>query len=160
MSKSFLEPAEWYATLPAFYASACVLLTDAEDRVLMVKPNYRPYWAIPGGIMEADEHPHECAVREVDEELGLRVAVTGLLVVDWVLPMGDRPQSMVNFVFDGGTVTDPGQIVLQVSELDDFGFFPWDEAARLLPATTTARIPAARQARKDARTVYLPFTPH
>ncbi|MEV4021156.1 NUDIX hydrolase [Nonomuraea angiospora] len=158
MSKSFLEPAEWYATLPAFYASACVLLTDTEDRVLMVKPNYRPHWSIPGGIMEADELPHECAVREIDEELGLRVALSGLLVVDWVLPAGDRPQSMVNFLFDGGTVTDPGRIVLQTSELDDFGFFPWDEAARLLPDTTTARIPAARRARKDARTVYLPFT--
>ncbi|MBE1584333.1 NUDIX domain-containing protein [Nonomuraea angiospora] len=159
MSKSFLEPAQWYATLPAFYASACALLTDTEDRVLMVKPNYRPHWAFPGGIMEADELPHECAVREVGEELGLRVAVTGLLVVDWALPVGDRPQSMINFVFDGGTVTDPGQIVLQTSELDDFGFFPWDEAARLLPAATAPRIPAARRARDDARTIYLPFTP-
>lgn len=156
MSKPYLEPAQWYASLPTFYGSACMLLTDHEDRVLMVKPNYRPYWAIPGGVIEAGELPHECAAREVDEELGVDVQVTGLLVVDWVLPMGDRPNSMINFTFDGGIVADPGQITLQTSELDDFGFFPWSEAAELLPRTTAARIPAAQRARKDGCTIYLP----
>ncbi|WP_113702276.1 NUDIX domain-containing protein [Nonomuraea lactucae] len=156
MSKPFLEPAQWYASLPAFYASACMLLTDRDDRVLVVKPNYRPYWAIPGGIVDAGESPHDCAEREVAEELGLAVRSGDLLVVDWVLPMDDRPRSMINFVFDGGVVADPGRIVLQLSELDDYGFFSWKEAAALLPETTSGRIPAARRARKDTRTVYLP----
>ena len=44
MSSRFLAPPEWYASLPTVHVSACALLTDSEDRVLLVKPNYRPYW--------------------------------------------------------------------------------------------------------------------
>ncbi|WP_031160627.1 NUDIX hydrolase [Streptosporangium roseum] len=43
--------------------------TDAEDRVLLVKPNYRPGWSFPYGVVEAGEAPHDGAVREVAEEL-------------------------------------------------------------------------------------------
>ncbi|PZG41635.1 NUDIX domain-containing protein, partial [Spongiactinospora gelatinilytica] len=136
----YLEPAQWYASLPVFYASACVLFTDEQDRVLLVKPNYRPHWAIPGGTLEGGELPHQCAEREVGEELGLHPRVRDLLVIDWILPSGDRPKSMINFVFDGGTVTDPAQITLQESELDDFGFFPWPEATALMPDNTAPRI--------------------
>jgi ADP-ribose pyrophosphatase YjhB (NUDIX family) len=156
MSKTFLEPAEWFATLPDFYASACMLITDEEDRVLLVKPNYRPHWSIPGGIMEPDELPHRGAERELEEETGLSVPARHLLVVDWSLPDGERPKGMVNFVFDGGVVPAATPIRLQESELDDHGFFPWAEAAGLLSATTSPRLPAARRARAESRTVYLP----
>ncbi|MFI7441700.1 NUDIX domain-containing protein [Nonomuraea indica] len=156
MSQQHLPPAQWYASLPTYYASACMLLTDPEGRVLMVKPNYRPHWAIPGGVVDAGEYPHACAEREIAEELGLRVRAGDLLVVDWTPPMGDRPHSMINFLFDGGTVIDTGQVTLQTSELDHYGFFPWGEATRMLPDTTSARLPAALRARTESRTVYLP----
>ncbi|MEV5409028.1 NUDIX hydrolase [Thermopolyspora sp. NPDC052614] len=157
MSKTFLKPAaEWFATLPDFYASACMLITDEEDRVLLVKPNYRSYWLIPGGIMEPDELPHRSAEREVEEEIGLSVQARHLLVVHWSLPEGDRPKSMVNFLFDGGVIPADTPITLQESELDDYGFFPWSEAAGMLSAATSPRLPAARRARTESRTVYLP----
>jgi len=50
-----------------------MLLTDPHDRVPLVKPNYRTYWAIPGGMVEADEAPHECVAREIAEELSLHI---------------------------------------------------------------------------------------
>ncbi|MFI7644240.1 NUDIX domain-containing protein [Nonomuraea sp. NPDC049400] len=156
MSKPYLDPADWYATLPAAYASACVLLTDDDDRVLLVKPNYRPHWGIPGGIVEAAEPPHECAKREIAEELGLAVQVGDLLVVDWAPPVGERPRAMMNFLFDGGVIPDPSRIRLQAEELDAAEFLGWKEAESRLPSTTAARIPAARRARKSGRTVYLP----
>ncbi|MEV7013116.1 NUDIX hydrolase [Streptosporangium sp. NPDC051022] len=156
MSKPYLEPAEWYATLPSVFASACLLLTDVQDRVLLVKPNYRPYWSVPGGVIESGEAPHDCAAREVGEELGLSVKAGALLVVHWSPPFDERPRPMVNFLFDGGTVDDPTGIRLQAEELDDLAFLPWDEAATLLPAHTSARITAARRARQEGRTAYLP----
>ncbi|GHH64960.1 hypothetical protein GCM10017673_08510 [Streptosporangium violaceochromogenes] len=151
----YLDPAEWYATLPSVFASACLLLTDADDRVLLVKPNYRPYWSIPGGIVEAGETPHDCAVREISEELGLFAGTGDLLVLHWSPPMEERPRPMVNFLFDGGTVADPARIRLQTEELDEAAFLPWDEAVTLLPSHTAARLPAARRARRDRHTVYL-----
>ncbi|MBB5964222.1 NUDIX domain-containing protein [Planomonospora venezuelensis] len=155
MSQPFLDPAEWYATLPTAFVSACLLLTDTEDRVLLVKPNYRPYWMIPGGVIEPGELPQECAVREIGEELGLIVRAGGLLVVDWSPPVDDRPRVLVNFLFDGGVLEEPIEIRLQAEELDDAAFLPWDEAAARLAAHTAPRLAAARRARKDGRTAYL-----
>jgi 8-oxo-dGTP diphosphatase len=37
------------------------------------------YWDIPGGFCEVDEHPTETATREVREETGLEIELTGLL---------------------------------------------------------------------------------
>ncbi|WP_218041223.1 NUDIX domain-containing protein [Acrocarpospora macrocephala] len=138
--------------------SAIVLLTDERDRVLLVKPNYRDYWALPGGILDPGELPHECAEREVVEETGLKIEARALLVVDFAPPLGDRPKPMINFLFDGGLVADPGLIRLQSDELDGFDFFSWKEAADRLPDFTAARIPAAREARLAGRTIYLPAT--
>jgi hypothetical protein len=62
----------------------------------------------------------------------------------------------MNFIFDGGVLTDPRAIRLQEEELDDAEFLGWAEAeARMAPALA-ARVPAARQARQTRRTVYLP----
>ncbi|GIH73730.1 NUDIX domain-containing protein [Planobispora longispora] len=155
MSKPLLDPEQWYATLPTAFVSACLLLTDADDRVLVVKPNYRPYWMIPGGVIEAGELPQECAAREIGEELGLDVRAGELLVVQWSPPVDDRPRAMVNFLFDGGTVADPAGIRLQEEELDDAAFLPWDEAAARLAFHTAPRLLAARQAREAGRIVYL-----
>jgi 8-oxo-dGTP diphosphatase len=37
-------------------------------------------WEFPGGKIEGDETPEECAVREVREELGIEIAIEGLLL--------------------------------------------------------------------------------
>jgi 8-oxo-dGTP diphosphatase len=48
----------------------------------LVKRSIEPYlgcWDIPGGFLEADEHPGAGAIREVREETGLDVELTELL---------------------------------------------------------------------------------
>jgi 8-oxo-dGTP diphosphatase len=154
-----LSTADWFASLPTVYLSASMLITDSDDRVLLVKPNYRPDWGVPGGIVEADEAPDKCVTREIAEELGLDIPAGDLLVVDWMAAAGERPQAIMNFIFDGGVLADPGAIRLQEEELDDAEFLDWAEAeARMAPATA-ARVPAARLARQTRRTVYLPGRP-
>ncbi|MCW2905268.1 MAG: putative ATP/GTP-binding protein [Actinomycetia bacterium] len=159
MPEPLLSTADWFASLPTVYLSASMLITDSEDRILLVKPNYRPDWGIPGGIVEADEAPDQCVSREIAEELALDIPAGDLLVVDWSAAAGARPQAIMNFVFDGGVLTDPRAIRLQEEELDDAEFLGWAEAeARMAPAQA-ARVPAARQARQTRRTVYLPGRP-
>jgi 8-oxo-dGTP diphosphatase len=154
--RNFVEPAQWYAAMPTFYVSACIFVTDPEDRVLVVKPNYRPYWGLPGGIAEEGERPDECIAREAVEELGLELAIGNLLAVDWAPPVDQQPKAMINFTFDGGVITDPATIRLQEDELEEFAFLPWDEATKRLPAVTAPRIGASHRARKDHNTVYIP----
>lgn len=156
MSEPYPDPAAWYATLPSVFVSACMLLTDPEDRVLLVKPNYRPGWNFPGGIVEEGEAPHDGAMREVVEELGVSVKAGELLVVHWTPPAKDRPRGLINFMFDGGVLEDPARIRLQAEELDEVAFLPWDTAAPLLPAHIAPRLAAGRLARENQSPVYLP----
>jgi len=154
-----LSTADWFASLPTVYLSASMLITDSDDRILLVKPNYRPDWGIPGGIVEAGEAPDQCVTREIAEELSLDIPAGELLVVDWMGAAGERPQGIMNFIFDGGVLTDPGGIRLQEEELDDAQFLDWAEAKARMPAALAGRVPAARQARRTRRTIYLPAWP-
>jgi ADP-ribose pyrophosphatase YjhB (NUDIX family) len=55
---------------------------EHDGRVLLVQRSHDPwagYWDLPGGYCEAYELPEDAAVREVEEETGLRVHLTGLL---------------------------------------------------------------------------------
>jgi ADP-ribose pyrophosphatase YjhB (NUDIX family) len=148
---------EWFAQLPTLYAAAAALFTDQDGRVLLVKPNYRDHWSLPGGILEQGEPPHIGCAREVAEEIGLTITAERLLTVDWVAPGGVRPKPIVHFVFDGGTL-DPAridQIVLQTEELDDFRFTgTYDD---LLPPPLFDRVTASLRARNSAGpSAYLP----
>lgn len=49
---------------------------DAADRTLLVQQ--RDQWLLPGGMLEPDETHAEGAAREVEEETGIPVEVTGL----------------------------------------------------------------------------------
>jgi ADP-ribose pyrophosphatase YjhB (NUDIX family) len=63
------------------------------DSVLLIrrsKPPREDQWSIPGGRQELGETVHEAALREVFEETGLTVKLTGLLdVVDGIFKSPD-----------------------------------------------------------------------
>jgi ADP-ribose pyrophosphatase YjhB (NUDIX family) len=158
VTREFLPPEQWYGQLPTLYAAACALITDVRGRVLLVKPNYRNDWTIPGGFVDHNESPHEACARELVEELGLELVVGDLLVVDWVESQGVRPRPITSWFFDAGTLT-PDQVAairLQPEELDEYAFVESDQAATFLPDNVAPRVPAALEARRQRRTIYLP----
>jgi 8-oxo-dGTP pyrophosphatase MutT (NUDIX family) len=59
--------------------AASVLITDEDGRVLVQRRADSGNWALPGGGMDLGESLPECAVREVHEETGLSVELTGLV---------------------------------------------------------------------------------
>lgn len=158
---SYLDAAEWYAQLPTVYLAAAALITNPRGQVLLVKPNYRDYWNLPGGIVEDGEDPHAGCAREVREEIGLTLEIGPLLVAGWVPPAGERPRPIVSLVFDGGTLASGDGIVLQYSELDDYLFTDPAEAGSYLPPSVAPRVPAALSARESGGASYLsPVTGH
>ena len=77
---------EAFRALPRKRIGAGALITNASNKVLLVKPTYKEAWEIPGGLVEVGESPRAAATRELREELGLDVEVGRLLVLDWDAP--------------------------------------------------------------------------
>lgn len=62
-----------------------------DKKVLLMKrdiPPFRGYWVMPGGHVEIGEHPAKTVIREVREEVGVRVRVDSL--VGAFLPIDPR----------------------------------------------------------------------
>lgn len=61
---------------PAVTADCVVIAKENEPKVLLIKRGNEPFkdcWAFPGGFMNMDETTEQCAVRELEEETGLKV---------------------------------------------------------------------------------------
>lgn len=53
-----------------------VMTKEAMPQVLLIERGADPYkgcWAFPGGFMNMDETTEQCAMRELEEETGMRV---------------------------------------------------------------------------------------
>ena len=62
-------------------ATGAALAVIEHEQVLLVRRAHEPYkgqWMLPAGFVEYGEFAEESAVREAEEETGLRVEVTGL----------------------------------------------------------------------------------
>ena len=143
--------ATYIAGLPRVLAGAAALFRDAAGRVLLVEPNYREGWALPGGTIESDEGetPRQGARRETAEEIGLDREIGRLLAVDWAHGTGRPP--VVAYLYDGGVLTedDLAAIRLQEEELLSWRLVPREELAEYLAGSLGRRVLAALDVLSD-----------
>lgn len=67
------ENKAWSKTLPGKMCSACLVIMSPDNKVLMVKANYKNHWTFPSGIVDENESPKSAAIRETAEETGIKI---------------------------------------------------------------------------------------
>jgi ADP-ribose pyrophosphatase YjhB (NUDIX family) len=114
-----------------------------KGKVLMVRGARgltKGIWNLPGGFIGYAEHPCESALREVREELGIRVKLGRLLGI-YSETFKDSGSYMISFVYLGKRLA--GKIRPHPEELESFKWLPVRQAARI------TKNPFARAALRD-----------
>lgn len=81
---------------PSYTVGAVLVLRRQDGRVLMVQQRHTGGWALPGGLLRRSEAPVEGLVREVGEEIGVRLDSRELPQPRAVV---DAPARRVDLVF-------------------------------------------------------------
>jgi 8-oxo-dGTP diphosphatase len=124
-----------------------------DAKVLLVRrarPPWAGAWSTPGGFSESGEHPIETVEREVLEETGLRVAVTGYIGV-WVDRYADSSNSpgtdFINVAYYTADLLGRPDHSIDEAEVSELRWFGWDELPGELapPGTLAAVLASARR---------------
>ncbi len=136
-------------------ASGALILNDQKE-VLLVNPNYRDNWLIPGGMVEDNESPHNACLREIKEEIDLTLSITRLLIVDY-MPESNEGTEALHFVFDGGVLSNEQieQIKICDKELLGFRFVPIHQLYNYLPKALHERLMVAIERLNSYNSAYL-----
>ena len=59
--------------------AAAVALFDSRGNILLLRRKDNDKWTMPGGTLDFGESLTDCAIREVHEETGLQIRITGLI---------------------------------------------------------------------------------
>lgn len=63
----------------SIHPAAAVALFDSGGNILLLRRKDNDKWTMPGGTLDFGESLTDCAVREVREETGLQIRITGLI---------------------------------------------------------------------------------
>ncbi|HEY0010809.1 MAG TPA: NUDIX hydrolase [Candidatus Paceibacterota bacterium] len=155
MPKKFTDE-EYAAMLPKKQVGTAVLLFNAAGELLIVKPDYRESWLVPGGAADDDESPLTCALRETREEIGLTFSDLELVGVYYGPKTGIFKDSL-KFIFSAPPLSERqvSEITLQQDELEEYCFLPVEEAISRLSSSLQESVPACLKAMQNKTVAYI-----
>ncbi|MBC9718419.1 NUDIX hydrolase [Streptomyces sp. TRM66268-LWL] len=163
MSGVWLPPEQYIATLPKATVYAALYVTDEAGRPVLLRVARNPkMFQFPGGNLDTEETPWECALRECREETGLTLTLEPrLLLMHYLPPLGSWTVNKIGFIFDGGVLSQDqiDSIVLDPGEHTEVVVHTLDEWRQLQNPASTRRLEAVDRARRTGITCYLEHTP-
>jgi 8-oxo-dGTP diphosphatase len=112
-----------HAGAPSFTVGAVAVLRRGDGRLLLVEQRHSPGWALPGGLLRRGESPAEAVVREIREEVGLRLDLATLPVPMAAVNARVRRVDIV-FLVDADGDADPW--AADEAEVKRIGWYPLD----------------------------------
>lgn len=105
---------------PLLAADIVIELIDKPGRpIVLIERKNEPFgWAIPGGFVDVGETVEDAARREMQEEVGLKVTITGLLGV-YSRPDRDPRGHTVTVIYTGEATGEP----VAADDAADVGIF-------------------------------------
>jgi NADH pyrophosphatase NudC (nudix superfamily) len=100
-----------------------------ENRVLLVLRAVEPFkgcWDIPGGFLEAGEHPYDGMLREVKEETGLEIEI----IDEQPVAVLKSDYADIYFGFYRAKCKNT-EVKIERREIEDFGWFTVEEINKL-----------------------------
>ena len=146
-TKAYLE------SLPKKRMGAGGLFFDSNSKILILKPNYKDNWSIPGGVVEANESPRQACIREVQEEIGIECQPEKLLCVDYVSETNNNNESL-QFIFLGGIISEE-EISIADNEISAYQFLESEKALSLLSHRLRRRLSKCLENLDKDRSLYL-----
>lgn len=127
---------------PSFHVGAICVVERPDGHLLLVRQSYRrDGWGFPGGLLRRREEPPDAARRELREELGIDVELSGLPVV-----VIDTAMRRIDVVFNARLAEASAlpERTAHSPEIADARWFPADSLPALLPEATAALIQLGR----------------
>lgn len=147
---------DYYKNLPKKRMGAGALILNENNEILIVKPGYKDYWSIAGGVIDENESPKDACIREVKEEIGIDLKQAIFLCVDYNSNVEEKGDSL-QFIFFGGKLSDNEikEIKLDKKEIIECKFLPIVQALPLLSDKLKLRLPKCLEALKNNGAIYL-----
>jgi 8-oxo-dGTP diphosphatase len=133
MSNKYTEEQnkQWQASLPKKKVAVKVIITSDRGNVLLVKPNYKDTWQMPGGGVEEYEDPKVAAVRETEEETGIKIETSDLRLVDSIFKAKD---DYLFLLFECTKLyVEDADYSVEDDEIEEYKFVNPTEVTSLLP---------------------------
>ena len=132
------------------------LFFDAQGRVLLVKPTYKPTWEIPGGIVSSTSSRCSAAGGRCRKKSAWRAPSEACWWWITTSRRATKTESLM-FIFSGGVLSaqDIASIRLRSEELSEYRFFDAGSLPPEMTPTLRARVLAAWRQAGGAGGVYL-----
>lgn len=126
--------------------AAAVALFDSNGNILLLRRKDNDKWTMPGGTLDFGESLTDCAIREVREETGLHIRITGLI--------GTYTDPQILIAYSDGEVRQEFTLVY-AAEIESGELKTDDESkeAAWMPLSSAVELPLAQSQRRRLKDV-------